>query len=428
MLSVIPAYQQGRTAAELVGRGVPPRLHPKLARLPEAIFDPHRPLYEHQVRSLENAQNRRNLIVATGTGSGKTECFLLPLLDDALLNPGEGVRAIVIYPMNALANDQLGRLRDLLVPLPEVTFGRYTGDTPEDRTDLTEAERKEILEPNERFSREEIRHRPPHILLTNFAMLEYLLLLPKDSDIFRQQRLQYVVLDEAHTYSGAQGIEVSLLMRRLQQAFPACRLQFILTSATLGDDKDEIAAFGRNLTGADFTPDDVVLGHLREPFAEPLAPRVTLDAYAHAVPDDASLNRWLTAVDDIESLRTLVKESKLSVPAELELEKLTGRFLTRWLRDNAELCQLHRAAAAQPITLEEASRLLWGTVSTDGVRLIHWLVALGAAAVADHNSPPLLPARYHLFFRGLRGGSVCLSDQCPERKAHPQNVLELSGT
>ena len=81
-------------------------------------------------------------------------------------------------------------------------------------------------------------------------MLEYLLLRPKDSDIFREQHLKYVILDEAHTYSGAQGIEVSLLMRRLQQAFPQCALQFILTSATLGNDKRGIANFGRNLTGA----------------------------------------------------------------------------------------------------------------------------------------------------------------------------------
>ena len=90
-------------------------------------------MYRHQLASLERAQNGHNLIVATGTGSGKTECFMLPVLDDILTNPGNGVRAIVIYPLNALANDQLGRLRDLLASLPEITFGRYTGDTPRDR-------------------------------------------------------------------------------------------------------------------------------------------------------------------------------------------------------------------------------------------------------------------------------------------------------
>lgn len=248
LLSVIPAYRQAQSAASLLDHKTPPRLDRRLGNLPVQAFDPARPLYEHQLSSLKRAQNGRNLVVATGTGSGKTECFLLPVLDDALQNQGPGVRAIVVYPLNALANDQLGRLRNLLPALPEITFGRYTGDTPYDRAELTQAEKDEICDPNERFSRNEIRNAPPHILLTNFAMLEYLLLRPKDNDIFLQQRLRYVILDEAHTYTGAQGIEVSLLMRRLRQAFPNCSLQFILTSATLGDDRAGIARFGEHLT------------------------------------------------------------------------------------------------------------------------------------------------------------------------------------
>ena len=227
LLSAIPAYQTSGSTSDLLSRSSPPRLHPLLSRLSTARFDVARPLFTHQVESVRLVEDGRNVIVATGTGSGKTEAFLLPVLDDALRNPGDGVRAILIYPMNALANDQLSRLRELLKPLPEVSFGRYTGDTPLDRSRLSDEEKLEILEPNERFSRLEIRNSPPHILLTNFAMLEYLLLRPQDSDIFRQQRLRFVILDEAHTYNGAQGIEVGLLMRRLQQAFSGCRLQFV---------------------------------------------------------------------------------------------------------------------------------------------------------------------------------------------------------
>ena len=94
--------------------------------------------------------------------------------------------------------------------------------------------------------------------------------------------------------------------------------------------------------------------------------------------------------------------------------------MAKWLRGNVELAKLHRLAAAHPVTMEEAAQHVWETVSSDALRIMRWLVVLGARAIPEPNSPPLLPARYHLFFRGLRGGSVCLSPQCPERKPHPQ--------
>ncbi len=419
LLSVIPAYRQAQTAAALLGGKDSPRLDSRLGQLPVKVFDPARPLYEHQLGSLERAQNQSNLVVATGTGSGKTECFLLPVLDDALQNPGPGVRAIVIYPLNALANDQLGRLRELLAPLPDITFGRYTGDTPYDRSGLSQADKDEICDPNERFSRQEIRSAPPQILLTNFAMLEYLLLRPKDSDIFRQQRLRYVILDEAHTYGGAQGIEVSLLMRRLQQAFPECKLQFILTSATLGNDKEGIAEFGAHLTGGEFAPADVILGEVHKPFGHSLNQPVPLVHYVQAVPNADAMERWLLALDNVDELRKLIVSCGWGTPAGLEGEQMPGRLLAKWLARNSELARLHEAASTKTLTLAQAAQELWGCCSEDAVRITHWLVVLGARAVPDSNSAPLLPARYHLFFRGLRGGSVCLSPDCPERGLHP---------
>ncbi len=418
LLSVIPAYRQAQPASRLFDRKIPPRLAHRLGQLPVKAFDPARPLYEHQVRSLERAQNGRNLIVATGTGSGKTECFLLPVLDDALQHQGPGVRAIVIYPLNALANDQLGRLRNLFPALPEITFGRYTGDTPHDRTKLTQVERAEICDPNERFSRYEIRGAPPHILLTNFAMLEYLLIRPQDNDIFRQQRLRYVILDEAHTYSGAQGIEVSLLMRRLRQAFPKCDLQFILTSATLGQDRDAIAAFGEHLTGGEFTADDVVLGDVVKPFQHSLDPPIPLDKYVRAVPNEEAMERWLRAVDDSTALRALISSGGIGTPPGVSNDMKPGGLLASWLGGNMELARLHDVASNQPLSLKEAAQAIWGTDSDEAMRITHWLVVLGARAVPDSNSAPLLPARYHLFFRGLRGGSLCLSPRCPERRSH----------
>ena len=206
-----PCYRQADTLQQLIEGREGIKLATRMSAIPEEQFDPSRPLYSHQVEALRILGCERNLVVATGTGSGKTECFLLPVLDHILKNPGPGLRAIIIYPMNALADDQLGRLRKLLAAMPEVTFGRYTGDTPEEIDDV---ERPPEVVSNERYTRREIRTTPPHVLLTNFAMLEYLMLRPRDSDIFTGNRLQFIVLDEAHTYSGAQGIEIALLMRR----------------------------------------------------------------------------------------------------------------------------------------------------------------------------------------------------------------------
>ena len=143
--------------------------------------------------------------------------------------------------MNALVNDQKERIRDLLRDYPQITFGSFTGDTPYKRTskalaDLGIYDESTILE-NELISREEIRRNPPDILFTNYSMLEYLLIRPEDYSIINPNMMkqwQYMVLDEAHTYKGSLGIELSFLMRRLTGLVDK-KPQFILTSATLGD-------------------------------------------------------------------------------------------------------------------------------------------------------------------------------------------------
>ena len=418
LLGAIPSYEPTRSLRELTARDGMPGLDPRLNRLPSTVFDVDRKLYAHQESSIELVNRGRNVVVATGTGSGKTECFLLPVLDDALQNPGPGVRAIVIYPLNALANDQLARLRGMLQPLPSITFGRYTGDTPWKREDVSAGDLAEVLDPNERYSRDELRAQPPHILLTNFAMLEYLLLRPQDNLLFTQSRLRYVILDEAHSYSGAQGIDVALLMRRLKEAFPRRELQFILTSATLGTDRARIARFAGTLTGAAYEADDVVLGEPVSAFAAALASPVNVGIYQRIVPDDETMLRWYHALDSEQEMTTLVKESGLRVER-IEGVDTVSRLLFEWLRDNAELDNLHRLASERPRTLSEASRLLFQSEDQNAQRVIEWLVILGAHAISSKNGQPLLPGRYHLFFRGLRGGTVCLASRCPERKNHP---------
>jgi ATP-dependent helicase YprA (DUF1998 family) len=124
LVTCIPAYKHSLTGTALLDRKSPPMLSNKLARIDPQDFHLGRALYEHQVESAEKAQRGKNLIVATGTGSGKTECFLLPVLDDAARHSGDGIRAIVIYPMNALANDQLYRIRRILINIQQKTLGR----------------------------------------------------------------------------------------------------------------------------------------------------------------------------------------------------------------------------------------------------------------------------------------------------------------
>jgi ATP-dependent helicase YprA (DUF1998 family) len=257
-LELNPPYSTGRSLRELADEGV---VNKYICQLQDHINPPHerplppdRPLYLHQEKAIRNALGKqRNIVVASGTGSGKTECFLIALL---------------IYPMNALVNDQLLRLRKLLAGTG-ITFGRYTSEL-EDKESRGKARNPEAPD-NEVISRETIRGNssrdippnPPQILITNYAMLEYLLLRPEDSPIFDTSRLRFLCLDEAHTYTGAQGIEVSMLLRRLKQRLGKRRgeIQCIATSATLTeDDRRAAARFASSLFGEDFFEEDVIFG------------------------------------------------------------------------------------------------------------------------------------------------------------------------
>jgi len=192
-----------------------------------------RRLYEHQEEAIRRAYEGNNIVIATGTGSGKTEAFLYPILIHLYqefltgkLFPG--VRALVLYPMNALANDQRERLGQICKRLEEerspfrFTFGQYIGETPEDEGDSYRHARDHIAHrlPGELVLRSEMRLTQPHILLTNYSMLEYLLLRPDDSPLFDNGCARwwtFLVLDEAHQYRGSRGIEMAMLLRRLKQ-------------------------------------------------------------------------------------------------------------------------------------------------------------------------------------------------------------------
>ena len=246
-------------------------------------------LYAHQEDAVRKAFGQdRNIVVATGTASGKTECFLYPILFDlyqqhengALAEPG--VRAMIIYPMNALANDQRQRLGDIGKALRDAgsdfrfTFGQYTGQTPEDERDRYRdaAAKLENRLPGELVMRKEMRASPPNILLTNYSMLEYLLIRPDDSPLFDNgigKHWRFIVLDEAHLHRGAQGAEMGMLMRRLKQRVRAGGradgFSCIATSATIASSQSpetcqEVAGFAETLFGETFTSDDIIFGKM----------------------------------------------------------------------------------------------------------------------------------------------------------------------
>lgn len=222
-------------------------------------------LYDHQKRATRRLAEGKHTIIASSTGSGKTEAFLIPIIDYCLRHKQQtGVKAVLMYPMNALANDQLKRLRRLLEGIG-ITFAKYTGDT---RQRVQKSERPDDAPDEECLDRETIQTNPPDILLTNYAMLELLLVRREDQQIFRHKQMRYLVLDEVHTYGGARGIEVVCLIRRFKEHVDRSNggLVCIGTSATVnGDDIGEVASFASKLFAEPFDHDSIILERFDSP-------------------------------------------------------------------------------------------------------------------------------------------------------------------
>ena len=245
--------------------------------------------YEHQYQCWKSLSEYtedgkvKSIVVTTGTGSGKTECFMLPLIADlnnVLANQSidslSGVQAIFLYPLNALMEDQKQRLQELLSGT-DLTFAVYNGNLPEDRNvndnDLNnriDEERNKY--PNILPTRNEMRRRCPNILLTNPTMLEYMLLRDKDQRLFKKEgALRWVVIDETHTYSGASAAELAMLMRRVMHAFEITpdKVRFATSSATIGNSDDisleehntqKLKRFIADISGQSISQIDVITG------------------------------------------------------------------------------------------------------------------------------------------------------------------------
>ena len=253
LIQLNPSFQYAGTIDDLVAEGV---LHSECTRIFRAGKDkgegkPLR-LYQHQADAIRRAWAGRNYVLTTGTGSGKSLAYIVPIVDHVLrYGSGRGIQAIVVYPMNALANSQFGELQKFLqLGYPDgkgpVTFARYTGQ-----------ERDE--------ERSAIVAKPPDILLTNYVMLELILTRVYEKQLVKAaQGLRFLVLDELHTYPGRQGADVALLVRRSREFFGAKQLQVVGTSATLAgpgtydQQQTEVAEVASILFGAEVTPSDVI--------------------------------------------------------------------------------------------------------------------------------------------------------------------------
>lgn len=503
-LESTPRYQTGKKFADL-------GLDPAALDLFTAVSAPkgdlglliHDPPYEHQAISTQlSLVDGRSLVVMTGTGSGKTECFLLPILGKLAaeakakgqeFGQASAVRAMVLYPMNALVNDQLGRLR-LLLGDPRIVqrfmgwsgrparFARYTSrtlypgvrdkDKDQDRLkpigkyyvkhlevesgppspeqaaaaklvsnlkargkwpakpdlvawygkgrwlDKNDEFKRCVTRPEdpELLTRHEVHAAPPDVLVTNYSMLEYMLMRPLERPIFDRTREWLtrnpkerflLVIDEAHLYRGAQGAEVALLIRRLRTrlGIPPERLQVICTSASFND-ADYAVEFGAQLTGKDPADFRKVEGELLErPGA---ASGTAADA---AALDGFDLNDFYEADNDASRLRVLegfLKYRKVAAPWDLQpsLYKALESFGPMSTLVNSTMRE------AQPVAELGGKLFEPGVPAEVAARAVTNLIALGSVARREPTEPGLMPCRVHSFYRGLAGLWVCMDPNC----------------
>ena len=451
-VSLSRLFQRGARVDDLTDEGV---FHPELA---ERI--PFERVYAHQERAIRGINDGRPTLVSTGTGSGKTEAFLYPIISRCLeLRDREapaGITAVLVYPMNALAQDQLERIRGLLAGT-QIPFGLYIGKTPEAVADAEGrrlpdgAGRREyeraleqsdpettVFPAEERISREEMRRegQQPRILLTNVKQLELLLTRQRDVELFDAARLEYLVLDEAHTFRGAMGGETACLTRRLRAYCDRTpdETVCIATSATIADpdegeeDAQEFMSrlFGVEASEVCFVSEEYADQTWESARTEPPKlegdPLDRLDKVLDALRrlDDGDLpgdTQNPSADERNKALRDL----------KTYVHTLTDRPLetSRWrehlydiLSDNEVVYQIARhldAPKSLDVLAEELSEEFGRDVPA--AEILTWM-ALGAAARrADR---PLLRPVVHSFLRGVDGAVVTFPPEGPDRPDEPR--------
>lgn len=454
ILEATPRFESGASIQVLVEQGV---LDRGFIDLCSEHLPLDRPLYAHQEIAIRKSLAGRNVIIASGTGSGKTEGFLIPIFNFLLEERANGtldspgIRCLLLYPMNALANDQLKRLRSVLAEFPEITFGRYTGETPQEAKRAEERFRKsypnEPLLTNELHSRDEMQMAPPHLFLTNYAMLEYLLLRPLDAPFFDGDTAKHwhqIVLDEAHTYDGAQATEISMLLRRLKDRVIRSergRLRVFATSATLGrgeEDNPAIAEFVSKLFDEpvkwsdDEQDQQDVVAAKRLPLSRNAEGWGALPPEAYAelaelLPDDPNEG---IEVDRIQHFLAQHQVPKTIVQTAIKLlegeeKDSIAKVLQFLLSGDQNVIRLQEILDEGPGSLQAIAAQVFEE-NSDPESVMVSLVSLGVRARKSTEDLSLIPARYHLFARALEGAFVCLNEDAhSEREKLGQERLHL---
>ena len=467
-------------------------------------------LYKHQAEALEAFFGHdKDLIVVTGTGSGKTETFLLPILvrslEEARLRPStfetSSMRALILYPMNALVNDQLKRLRTLFgnprlaswfrqqyKTRRPVRFGMYTSRTPYPGMMNDEKNRKQLLplleyyltlareQPEqteelkargrwpeldletlqtailtgktlvsdkdyELYTRHQMQLCCPDILITNYSMLEYMLMRPIERTIFQQTaewlrkdaaNTLLIVLDEAHLYSGVVGAEIALLLRRLQArlGIDRDRVRYILTSASLDtgiEGQRGILEFANTLVGSRARRDSgfaIIQGQRVEAPSRPSTSNIPeKEATALAKFDlQAFTNRSISPTAGQEAIAILAED--LNWPCSPAFEGLPY-YLGQQLPQLRAFRDLWTLTSGHAQAFQHIANSLFPSLDGQNRGLATSVLLVLAAASTTTDNRPLLPVRAHLFFRGLPSIYACINPQCSAKRVYDDTLGEL---
>jgi ATP-dependent helicase YprA (DUF1998 family) len=397
-ISLNPSFEAGGTISQLVAAGV---LHPECERIfceKQDINDPGSrviTLHCHQREAVEAARSGESYVLTTGTGSGKSLAYLIPIVDRVLREGPRrpSVKAIIVYPMNALANSQLNELEKFLrygygTGKEPVTFARYTGQESQE-------------------DREQILREPPDILLTNYVMLELVLTRPEERRrlIRAAKGLRFLVLDELHTYRGRQGADVAFLVRRVRDACEAPDLQCVGTSATMAsrgtmaDQQAAVADVATRLFGATVTPERVIGETLRR----------------------------ATGADEpaIDELRKAVQNG----PTDPSITTLASDPLCRWIETVFGLAteaESGRLVRGKPVRVADAAATLsdlTGEPAPTCAEAIRTALLVGSRTRDPETGRPLFAFRLHQFIS--KGDTVYVSLE-PETTRHITSQYQVT--